>query len=267
MAERRMFAKTIIDSDLFLEMPLTTQALYFHLSMRADDDGFVNNPKRILRLIGASEDDMKVLLAKSFLIPFENGIVVIKHWKMHNYIQKDRYKPTLYSKEKSTLELTKQGVYEPLDTECIQDVYKMDTQDRLGKDRLELGKVIENTTYSSSTSVDPQPKVTAVEVVNLYHDICKSYPRVRSISDNRRKAINARLRTHSMDEIREVFEKAERSSFLKGSNKRNWSANFDWLMNDTNFCKVLDGNYDDKADVKTEEQPQHREIDWDNLPF
>lgn len=105
-----------------------------------------------------------------------------------------------------------------------------------------------NTMYSSSTGVDPQPKITAVEVVNLYHEICKSYPRVRSISDNRRKAINARLRTHSMDEIREVFEKAENSTFLKGGNKRNWSANFDWLMNDTNFCKVLDGNYDDKQE-------------------
>lgn len=119
-----------------------------------------------------------------------------------------------------------------------------------------------NTMYSLSTGVDPQPKVTAVEVVNLYHEICKSYPRVRSISDNRRKAINARLRTHSIDEIREVFEKAEKSPFLKGSNKRNWSANFDWLMNDTNFCKVLDGNYDDKnyAARIEEREPDNRPI-------
>ena len=168
MAERRMFAKTIIDSDAFLEMPLTTQALYFHLSMRADDDGFVNNPKRILRLIGSSEDDMKVLLAKSFLIPFESGIVVIKHWKMHNYIQKDRYKPTLYTDERNTLELTKQGVYEMLDTECIQDGYKMDTQDRLGKDR--LGKDRLELGEDTVSKKESKPKNGYEKIINEYTD-------------------------------------------------------------------------------------------------
>lgn len=136
MAERRMFAKTIIDSDTFIDMPLSTQALYFHLSMRADDDGFINNPKKIMRMIGASEDDYKLLCVKRFIIPFDSGIVVIKHWRMHNYIQKDRYKPTVYIEEKASLELKENGAY----TECIQDVYKMDTQVRLGKDSIELGK-------------------------------------------------------------------------------------------------------------------------------
>ena len=89
MADRRMFAKTIIDSDSFLDMPLSTQALYFHLSMRADDDGFINNPKKVQRMIGCSEDDLKLLVAKNFIIPFESGIVVIKHWKIHNYIRGD----------------------------------------------------------------------------------------------------------------------------------------------------------------------------------
>ena len=100
IAERRMFAKTIIDSDAFLDMPLSTQALYFHLSMRADDDGFINNPKKIQRMIGSSDDDLKVLIAKRYLLPFESGVDVIKHWKIHNYIQKDRYKPTVYTEEK-----------------------------------------------------------------------------------------------------------------------------------------------------------------------
>ena len=87
MAERRMFSKTIIDSDAFLDMPLSTQSLYFHLSMRADDDGFINNPKKIQRMIGCADDDLKLLIAKNFIIPFESGIVVIKHWKIHNYIR------------------------------------------------------------------------------------------------------------------------------------------------------------------------------------
>ena len=140
MAERRMFAKTIIDSDAFLDMPLSTQALYFHLCMRADDDGFVNNPKKIQRMIGASDDDLKVLIAKKFIIPFESGVVVIKHWKIHNYIQNDRYKETTYLKEKSMLTEKENKSYK-LDTDCIQDVSnvsKVDTQDRLGK--VSIGK-------------------------------------------------------------------------------------------------------------------------------
>ena len=148
IAERRMFAKTIIDSDAFLDMPLSTQALYFHLSMRADDDGFINNPKKIQRMIGSSDDDLKVLIAKRYLLPFESGVVVIKHWKIHNYIQKDRYKPTVYTEEKSMLAVKANGVY----TDRIQNGYSMDTQVRLGKDRLELDK--------DSIESLPPPKVT-----------------------------------------------------------------------------------------------------------
>lgn len=147
MAERRMFAKTIIDSDMFIDMPMSARLLYYDLAMRADDDGFVNSPKKIMRFVGASMDDMNVLIAKQFIIPFESGVVVIKHWKIHNYIQKDRYKATSYQAEKESLTL-KNGTYytddlpdvSNLDTECIQDVYSLDTQVRLGKDRLELGK-------------------------------------------------------------------------------------------------------------------------------
>ena len=131
MAERRMFSKVVIDSDTFLDMPLSAQALYFHLSMRADDDGFVSSPKRIQTYVGASTDDLKILLAKHFLIPFESGVVVIKHWKVHNYIQKDRYKETYYQAEKALLEeapKTKEYTRKPnLDTNCIQTVSNLDT--------------------------------------------------------------------------------------------------------------------------------------------
>lgn len=140
MAERRMFAKTIIDSDAFIDMPLSTQALYFHLSMRADDDGFINDPKKIRRMIGASEDDLKLLIMKRFIIPFESGIVVIKHWKIHNYIRNDRYKPTVYHEEKALIECKENGAYTEVDTNGIPDdnqsVYQMDTQYRVGKDSL-----------------------------------------------------------------------------------------------------------------------------------
>lgn len=146
-----MFARTIIDSDAFLDMPTSAQALYFHLSMRADDDGFINNPKKIQRMIGASDDDIKLLLMKRFVIAFDSGVVVIKHWKIHNYIQNDRYKPTIYEEEKAQLEEKENKAYTELKASgmpdvsnlypsCIQAVSNLDTQVRLDKDRLELDK-------------------------------------------------------------------------------------------------------------------------------
>lgn len=111
MADKRMFSQKIIDSDAFLDMPLSTQALYFHLSMRADDEGFINNPKKIQKMIGASDDDVKVLVAKNFVIPFESGVVVIKHWKIHNYIRADRLQATPYSEEKAMLDVKENGAY------------------------------------------------------------------------------------------------------------------------------------------------------------
>lgn len=112
MANRRMFAKSIIDTDYFLEMPATTQLLYFHLAMRADDDGFVSSPKRILRMVGSSEDDFKVLISKQFIIPFDSGVCVIKHWRIHNLIRGDRYQETIYTQEKSMLIESENKSYE-----------------------------------------------------------------------------------------------------------------------------------------------------------
>lgn len=140
MAERRMFAKTIVLSDAFLDMPLSARCLYFTLGMLADDDGFVNSPKSIMRQAGASTDDLNLLMAKRFILAFDSGVIVIKHWRIHNYIQKDRYKESKYIDEKSALMIDQNGAY----TECIQDVSILDTQVRLGKDRvrIELGEDI-----------------------------------------------------------------------------------------------------------------------------
>lgn len=136
MAERRMFAKTIIDSDAFLDMPLSTQSLYFHLSMRADDDGFINNPKKIQRMIGCAEDDLKLLILKNFIIPFESGIVVIKHWKIHNYIRNDRYKETVYQKEKAMLDIQNNNAYTVGIPNGSHTAVEMDTQVRIGKESI-----------------------------------------------------------------------------------------------------------------------------------
>lgn len=136
MAERRMFAKTIIMSDAFLDLPATARCLYFTLAMVADDDGFVNNPKSIMRQSGATNDDMTILLQRKFLILFEDGVVVIKHWRIHNYIRMDRYVPTKYEEDKALLSYDENKAYRRSDTVGIPVVDQLDTQVRIGKDRL-----------------------------------------------------------------------------------------------------------------------------------
>lgn len=117
MAEKRMFAKTIIDSDAFVEMPISARLLYYDLGMRADDDGFVNSPKKIMRMIGASEDDMRILAMRKFIIPFDNGLVVIKHWRINNYLRSDRYRETTYKDEKALLLIDENNAYTLADEE------------------------------------------------------------------------------------------------------------------------------------------------------
>ena len=170
MAERRMFAKTIIDSDLFLDMPQSTQLLYFHLSMRADDDGFINNPKSIMRNVKCNEDDLKLLVAKQFIIPFENGVVVIKHWRVHNYIKSDRYKPTSYRDEKDQLSL-ENNIYvlsgTMLEPKRIQDGTTLEPcwnhvgteVDTQGKDRVRDKAIDNKDTYCTEPIIDSTPAV------------------------------------------------------------------------------------------------------------
>ena len=167
MAERRMFAKTIIDSDAFLDMPLSTQSLYFHLSMRADDDGFINNPKKVQRMIGCADDDLKLLIAKNFIIPFESGIVVIKHWKIHNYIRNDRYKETVYQEEKALLETKENKAY----TLGIPNGYQMDTQVRLGKDRLVKDSIEEYIPESDDSASAPKKSKTVKHKYGEYNNV------------------------------------------------------------------------------------------------
>ena len=137
MAQRRMMSLKVIDTDDFLDMPMSSQFLYFNLAMRADDDGFIANAKRIMRMVGCNDDDLKVLFAKMFVIPFESGVCVIKHWRIHNFIRKDRYTETIHQAEKNKLEIT-DGKYGKKE-DVIPNGNLLDTQVRLGKVR--LGKV------------------------------------------------------------------------------------------------------------------------------
>ena len=209
MAERRMFAKTIIDSDAFLDMPLSTQALYFHLSMRADDDGFINNPKKIQRMIGASDDDARILVMKKFLIPFESGVVVIKHWKIHNYIRNDRYKETVYKEEKAMLIEKENKGY----TLGIPNGYQMETQVRLGKD-----SIVENNINSASSNA-PSKK----DISEFLESIWKLYPNKKGkgqISDSKKKTLyeigyeelSRAIERYTSDLKKEEWRKAQNGS-------------------------------------------------------
>lgn len=144
MAEKRMFAKTIIDSDAFLDMPLSAQALYFHLAMRADDEGFINNPKKIQRTIGSSEDDLKLLHFKNFIIPFDSGVVVIKHWYIHNYIRKDRLQPTPYQEERRQLAIKDNGAYALCQADVSQLADRCQADVSIDKIRIEEYRVVES---------------------------------------------------------------------------------------------------------------------------
>lgn len=145
MAERRMFSKTIINSDLFLDLPSSAQNLYFHLSLNADDEGFVNSPKKIMKYVNSQTEDMELLIENGFVKKFDSGIVVIIHWNLHNYIQKDRFKATIYQKEKQQLVLV--GKKYVMKDECTQFVSILETQDSIEKsseeqDRSELAGIL-----------------------------------------------------------------------------------------------------------------------------
>lgn len=246
MANRRMFSLDVVDTDKFLEMPATTQLLYFHLGMRADDDGFVSSPKRIAKMMSCNDDDLKLLIAKSYLIPFDNGVVVISDWNINNWIRPDRKHETRFSQEKSLLELnndkyTLSGSLKVFDNQVTTDCH---TEDRLGKDRLSKDKEREYINYQ--------------QIADLYNETCVSFPRVTKLSDTRKRTIKARLKQYTIDDFRKLFQMAEESSFLKGQNARDWSASFDWLIKDSNMAKVLDGNYADRQGAQQEATEERR---------
>lgn len=151
MAQRRMFSKQIVSTDAFLDMPSTAQLLYFHFNMEADDDGFVSSPKKIMKILGSADDDFKILVAKRFILIFESGVVVIKHWLIHNYIRKDTYTETKYEQEMKSLSLKDNGSY----TERGRLVDGTETQVRVGKVR--VGKVrVEDATAKTSEELKLQ---------------------------------------------------------------------------------------------------------------
>ena len=196
-----MFTKKITDGDVFTSMPPTTQCLYFHLCMGADDDGFSNNIRIAMFNSHATTDDFNTLVNKRFIIPFESGVIVIKHWKMHNYIQSDRYHETKFLEEKSQIVLKENGVY----TECIQNGYKMDTEVSIGKDSIDkvsIGKDILSEKSDNNTTLSDDIK-DIIDYLNL-----KNESNYRPNTTKTRTLIKSRLKEgFTVDDFKTVIDK------------------------------------------------------------
>ena len=213
---RRMFSPQIVDSDAFLDMSPSAQNLYFHLGMRADDDGFVRNPKKILRMIGGNDDDLKLLLAKRFILTFESGVIVIKHWRINNLVRKDWYRPTQYLEEKSQLFIKENGSYTDseesgkrlVDVSLTKPTHRLgkvsigkdrieraDTPSQIAKSFFEGGKYYENIREEMAVKVGQPILDEELKKFNLYWtEPNKSGTRVRweqqDTFDVRRRLVN-----------------------------------------------------------------------------
>ena len=253
MAEKRMFSKQIIDSDAFLEMPLSTQALYFHLSMRADDDGFLNNAKKVMKIIGANQNDYDLLVAKSFVIQFPDGICVIKHWRINNYLRKDRYTETIYQEEKSHLTVQPNGRYSFRNAVESSDVLpvgiplvdRSDTQNRIEKNREE-----KNSIYSAEKLHDEQ------SLDDFFESIWKLYPIKKGkgqVSTSRKKA----LQKIGYDQIGRCVDRFLKDMSDSGRDRKYWMHGSTFF--NSGYVDYLDENWGQESeDLEKPREPCDR---------
>ena len=260
LAQKRMFTMKIVDSDAFLDMPATTQCLYFHLNMRADDDGFIGNPKRIMKITGASEDDLRLLIAKRFVLTFEDGVIVIKHWRMHNTLSRDRYAETSYTDEKKMLLLKDNGSYSltggnPIDDTRLIERSGRQTQQRRNKDAtkthsekgLDIDKDIDkekdNKLIVSKDTICQTDVRRVIEEWNKLQEVGINPIRDIKPSSKRCQLLKGRIREYGIDEVLNAINNVRKSDFLRGENNRGWMITFDWFVKPNNFLKTLEGNY------------------------
>lgn len=273
MANKRMFTMKIVDTDAFLDMPLSTQCLYFHLNMRADDDGFIGNPKRIEKIIGANDDDLKLLIAKRFVILFDDGVIVIKHWRMHNTLSRDRYIETSYTDEKKKLLLKDNGSYSLTNGNSIDDTKLIERSNRQTQNRRKIDEQKTHSDIDKGLDIDKdidsdieldKDKEKDIKDLIVSKDTIRQTDVQRTITEwnsleefgikpvkrmtpKREQAVKARIRQNHMDDILEAIENIRHSSFLQGQNKNGWMVTFDWFLKPGNFAKVFEGQYADKS--------------------
>ena len=278
MAERRMFSCKITSSDAFKMMSLAAQALYFQLGMEADDDGFVNNAVSIARSIGASTEHIEEIIENRFAIRLNKKLLVIKHWKINNYIQKDRYHETAYKQYKDQLIIKDNDSYTEkdktdtrwsadgydLDTTCIQGVSKMDTEVRIGKDRLNITSLSndslvgehcecppvgngENTDLFGDKVEAERGRIPVQKIVDYWNNAVKStaLPQIKKLNENRKSLIRQRWMEYK-DDVYVAIDKTVASDFLTGRDGKWQMCDFDWVFKKDKMVKILEGKYDEK---------------------
>lgn len=281
MAAKRMFNIKLIKSDAFTSMPLSTQALYFHLNLEADDDGFIGNPNGVRRFVGASEDDMNLLIYKGFLIKFDSGVVVVKHWRMHNTLKGDRYVETAYQEEGSMLYLKKNGSYTfdaeqavtKLENKWNQNVSKMFPQSsKVQCSVVESSiKMLLPNKKNNGEALPPPIEATAVEILeetpkakeyissagiyvevqNLYNTICCNFQPVERMTNKRKRFINTLLdKGFTLSDFEKLFDKVAASEYFNSLKQGQWKPTFDWIIQEDNMSAVLEGKYDKAFDFK-----------------
>ena len=277
MAEKRMFTMKIVDSDAFLDMPLSAQSLYFHLNMRADDEGFLNNPKKIMRMVGASEDDLKILIAKRFLLTFDSGVVVIKHWKMHNSLRKDRYSETQYTEELSQLCIKENGSYteatncQPADNQVTTTCQPTDNQvtttcpHRLSidKDRLDKIRVDEDAdiyTVNEYTEQQPLPELDDNDLIVQTWNCCQVTKNIDRIKPMTKRETDTRLCVEGdLQKYLNTIRSLDNKAFFLKQMQQGRLLTYDWFCNPNNYQKVVEGNYDEKFEKPPDQTAHHEE--------
>lgn len=243
MAERRMFAKKIVESDAFTELPATAQLLYFHLSMAADDDGVVNKIRQCIFMSYASQEDFDALVEKKFVIYFkEKNIAVIKHWRINNQIRKDRHHETDYKEELNSLYVKENGAYTDngnhLATTWQPNGNQMATESSIGKSSI----VKDSLVYTSSST--PSSDEEAEAVAEDFNQTCKDLPRPIRMTPKRKKKVDSILKRYTPDDVHKVFCKVQENEYLKKKNT-GWLT-FDWIFKDDHFDRIIEGNYDNQ---------------------
>ena len=240
MAQRRMFTKKVTDDDNFMALSSSAQALYLHLSMCADDDGFCNQVTVSMFKAHASVQDLQALLEKRYIYQFESGVIVIKHWRMANALRKDRYTPTVFQEELAQLGIKENGSYTWLPSGC-QVVADCLPQVSIGKDSIDKDN---NIIVSNETICQTQDVRRCVEEWNSLAEYgIKSISRLDSNS-KRYKSLVARINQYGIDDVLKAIDNIRHSDFLQGKHKgKPWQITFDWFVLPNNFPKVLEGNY------------------------
>lgn len=254
MADKRMFSCTLVDTDLFNDFPLGVQALYFRLGLEADDDGFVMKPRSIVKKIGASMDDLELLVNHGYLIRFESGVTVITHWKVNNFLARDRYKMSPHIKERNLLFVLPNSHYSLIDEEGAIPLSVLQNRAYPKLKLKELEDYVNDAVneFSESQNADKISKEKVREEEDMVSDIISAYMECGNLAPmeelNKNAmacAISALLDTFTKDDIISAIRKANTSSFLTGRTEKGFRANLAWILKPERLAKILNGEYDD----------------------